>query len=370
VLLLALSFQALGQNTLSITGYTFVSETRYSRNWSYVTYSAVLNNAGTARSAVTANLTINPAVSASVQSVPGQTNLHFSPVPANSKVPSNDTFTFFLDRSVPFDMSTALVWTFTAPVANAGPYQTVPVGTTVTLNGSGSSNPSGIGSLDYSWTFISRPPGTSVVLQGADSVMPTFVVNGPGDYVLALTVTNGAGTDTAMVTVSTSNSPPVANAGPNQTVPLGSTVHLNGGNSSDVDGDPLTFSWMLILVPQGSTATLTGATTVSPTFVADKAGTYVAQLVVNDGKVNSAPATVQITTQNTAPVANAGANQVVTLGATVQLNGSGSTDVDGDPLTFSWSVNTVPSGSTATLSNPTAVNPTFTADKPGTDVVQ
>src|SRR5262249_57158474 len=131
--------------------------------------------------------------------------------------------------------------------------------------------------------------------------------------------------DTAVVTVSTNNSAPVANAGPNQTVGLGSTVTLNGGGSSDVDGDTLTFSWTLISRPAGSTAALTGANTIAPTFVTDKAGTYVAQLIVNDGKVDSAPATVQITTGNTPPVANAGPNQIVNVGSTVPLNGAAST---------------------------------------------
>src|ERR1019366_233452 len=125
-----------------------------------------------------------------------------------------------------------------------------------------------------------------------------------------------------------------------------------------------------ITKPAGSSAGLSSARTPSPTFVADKAGTYVAQLVVNDGIVNSAPATVSITTANTPPVANAGPNQTVNVGTLVQLNGAGSTDVDGNPLTFKWSFNAVPSGSTASLSTLSAVNPTFTSDRAGTYVVQ
>ena len=46
------------------------------------------------------------------------------------------------------------------------------------------------------------------------------------------------------------------------------------------------------------------------------------QLIVNDGKVNSAPDTVTITTTNTLPVANAGPDQTVFVGTTVQLDGS------------------------------------------------
>ena len=114
----------------------------------------------------------------------------------------------------------------------------------------------------------------------------------PGDYVLTLTVSNGGGTDSSSVTVSTINSAPAANAGPNQTVPLGATVTLNGSGSSDVDGDPLTYSWTLISRPAGSSAALLGNATVAPVFVLDKPGAYMAQLVVNDGKADSTPATV------------------------------------------------------------------------------
>ena len=172
---------------LSVTNYQLVSEQRISRNESYLTYRADLVNTGPARSAITA--TVFSAVPA-VQTVPGQTNLHFAPVPANSQVTSNNTFTILVDRTIDFNFS-SLQWSFVAPVANAGPNQTVSVGSTVTLNGSASSNPSGIGNLDYNWTFVARPVGSSVLLFAANSVSPTFVASTAGDYVLRLTVSNG-----------------------------------------------------------------------------------------------------------------------------------------------------------------------------------
>jgi len=92
------------------------------------------------------------------------------------------------------------------------------------------------------------------------------------------------------------NSPPVANAGPDQAVLVGATVFLNGSGSTDVDGDPLTFSWSLISIPPGSSTTLVNPTTVNPTFVVDNPGSYVVQLIVNDGVVDSAPDTVTIST--------------------------------------------------------------------------
>src|SRR5207302_11034782 len=82
---------------------------------------------------------------------------------------------------------------------------------------------------------------------------------------------------------------------PNQSVTVGATVTLNGSASTDPQNLPLTYSWSFTSKPNGSTATLSGATTVSPMFIADLAGTYVVQLIVNNGVLNSDPATVTIT---------------------------------------------------------------------------
>ncbi len=168
----------------------------------------------------------------------------------------------------------------------------------------------------------------------------------------------------------TQNSAPVAEAGQDQSVFAGDTVTLDGSESSDVDGDLLTFSWSFTSVPDESAATLSDPTAVMPTFDVDLPGTYVVQLMVNDGTVNSAPDTVTITTLNSAPVAEAGPDQPVFAGDTVTLDGSGSSDADNDPLTFSWSFISVPDDSAATLSDPTAVMPTFGADVAGMYIVQ
>jgi PKD domain len=366
--------QAHAQDTsnLSLTNYKVVSQQPITSTLSNFTYSVTLVNAGPRSfGSVTGTVSSN---SFNVRTVPGQDQVTFTPVPPNSQVPGGNTFSVLVDQTLPLDIASSVQWTFQTtappPVANPGPNQTAKLGNTVVLNGGASTNPSGAGTLTYSWRFTSRPAGSIATLNFDTIVNPSFVVDVDGTYVIQLTVSNGVASSSANVLVSTTNSPPVAVAGPNQTAAVGSKVVLNGSGSSDIDGDPLTFHWALILVPSGSTAALTGANTVSPTFVVDTAGKYMAQLVVNDGLFNSNPSSVTITTQNTAPVANAGSNQVVVSGSLVHLNGSASTDVDGDPLTYQWTLITLPTGSTAALSNPTVVSPTFTADLTGTYVAQ
>jgi len=259
------------------------------------------------------------------------------------------------------------------PVADAGPDQTVVEGDTVKLDGSASSDMDG-DPLTFLWKLVSVPIGSSAILSDATAVMPTFVADLQGEYVVELIVNDGkddSAPDTVKITTTPGNTRPVANAGPDQRmVAVGMTVKLDGSGSSDVDGDPLSFLWKLVSVPPGSQAVLSDVTSVMPTFVADVQGEYVAELVVNDGKLNSDPDRVTISTENRPPIADAGDDQGINVGEEVFLDGSRSSDPDGDFLTFQWSLVVVPTGSTATISDPNAEKPSFTADLRGSYVAQ
>lgn len=184
-----------------------------------------------------------------------------------------------------------------APVANAGPDQNVHNGILVTLDGSASSDANG-DTLTYQWTLTSRPAGSASTLTSATNVKPTFTPDIAGTYVVSLIVSDGSLNsivDSVTITSSTANSAPVANAGANQNVHTGVSVTLDGRNSSDANGDTLSYKWTLTSRPAGSAAALSSTTQARPTFTADVAGTYVATLIVNDDTVDSTAATVTVT---------------------------------------------------------------------------
>ena len=137
------------------------------------------------------------------------------------------------------------------------------------------------------------------------------------------------------------NSPPVASAGSNQSVTSATLVYLDGSVSSAPNGDPISFSWTLTSKPGTSKAVLSNPGIAKPTFYADVPGSYTATLVVSDGKSNSNASGVVITvTASTAkPTANAGGNQYdAATYQPVTLDGSKSSDPNGLPLTYTWTL--------------------------------
>jgi len=147
------------------------------------------------------------------------------------------------------------------------------------------------------------------------------------------------------------NRRPIADAGDDHDAALvGEAVILDGTGSDDPDGDELTFAWSLD-PPDGSTAALDDATSATPTFVPDRHGTYVARLTVDDGRTQSDEDEVRIVTVNRPPVANAGPDLSVRADDEAVLDGSASSDPDGDELTYSWALVDAPEGSAATIAD-------------------
>jgi len=242
------------------------------------------------------------------------------------------------------------------PVANAGADQTPDEKTLVTLDGSLSLDPNN-DPLTFLWT-----PPVGLVLSSNTVEDPTFTapeVTEDTTYLFTLVVNDGllnSLADTVLITVQQVNNAPIANAGPDQVVKEDSLVTLDGSASSDFEGDQLTWLWTAPTI-----ITLSSNTIEDPTFTAPevtKDTTYLFTLVVNDGLLNSLADTVLITVSqvNKAPIANAGPDQTVKEDSLVTLDGSASSDFEGDPLTWLWSA---PAG--ITISSNRIVNPTFTA---------
>ncbi len=153
---------------------------------------------------------------------------------------------------------------------------------------------------------------------------------------------------------SSSNTPPVANSQSVTTeMDTNLSITLSG---TDIDGDTLTFKDLTIPAHGDLTGT---APNVTYKPDAGYTGSDSFTFKVNDGKVDSAVATVSITVNTPAnldPVADAGPDQNVTVGDTVTFDGSGSTDSDGSIVSWVWDENgtEIGTGETFTKSDFTA----------------
>ena len=196
------------------------------------------------------------------------------------------------------------------------------------LDGSASEDTDGT-IVRYVWTWNGG---------SATGVNPTVEFTTPGVYTIVLTVTdNDGGRDSDRMTVTvleaeTENELPtaVATATPdNGTAPL--TVQLDGSGSTDTDGTIVSYDWSY----NGTTAT--GA---MPEIILTEAGVYPIVLTVtdNDGGMGSDTVIVTVSTpENQAPVAVATAtpdNGIAPL--QVSLDGSGSSDSDGEIVSYVW----------------------------------
>ncbi len=254
------------------------------------------------------------------------------------------------------------------PMADCGEDQTVAVGDRVSLDGTGSSDPEGA-RLSYQWA-LSSVPDESVLgsddLYNSGAPEATVIPDVPGLYLVALVVTDGINwsePDYCSVTATSSNRPPVADAGTGGLLPPCSDdeIILNGYGSWDPEGATIAYLWSLISAPKGSKtsdASFDDRTSPTPHFTWDVSGTYSFQLLVNDGETDSAPDVVTYTIQdrsfNNPPVANAGADQSISNSTdcttssytwtcedcepdSVELDGTASVDPDGDDVHHVWS---------------------------------
>ena len=252
------------------------------------------------------------------------------------------------------------------PVANAGADIVVQGTKTITLDASQSKDPEGE-ALTFKWEQVS---GGSLLLNNSSSAQASVVVPevfAATDYRFRVTVTDPHGLSSSASVLVTAkpvdvqpqpdptpapeNHAPVARLSGPDTVDANTQVTLDASGSTDPDGDALTFTWK---VPSGITATKNGAklTFTAPSNTKEKSYTFT--VTASDGKL-SATATKTVTVkaeavtpqpdptptptptpENHAPVARISGPATLTTGNPGSFDGSGSSDEDGDTLTYTW----------------------------------
>ena len=248
----------------------------------------------------------------------------------------------------------------------------------IVIDGSMSADEDG-DALTYAWTLKTPDGSESELTVSSDGQEADFKPDVGGDYIVSLVVSDGTlESEPATLTIAIegnidpTNRAPVADAGADQSVNLGERVTLDGSGSSDPDeGDTLNYQWRITTDPSGGVDQLIdGDDNVIFSFTPALEGEYEVTLTVTDGDLQVTD-TVLITvtdssTENRAPVANAGLDAMVDTGEDVTLDGSGSSDADGDDLSYLWEVTGKPEDdATYVLSGETTATPTFNAATTG-----
>jgi large repetitive protein len=248
-----------------------------------------------------------------------------------------------------------------APVANAGADRTVGARDTVTLQGFGTDQDGD--AITYAWTQQGTP---AVTLSGANTATPSFTAPSVTattvlHFTLTVTANGKTASDTVDITVQKNNRHPVGHGPASLDANENTSITLDASQSSDPDGDTITYRWVQT---GGPTVKLTGDTTAQLTFTtpevsADTLVTFSLVVTDPDGAESEAVAvSVKVANVNKAPVALARHVAGSTSGETVTLDALGSTDADGEKLTYTWEQT---DGPEVSLSSTTEATVTFEA---------
>ena len=227
-----------------------------------------------------------------------------------------------------------------APIANiAGGSRDVNEHSPVTLDGSGSSDPNG-DTLTYQWSQIGGTPDVGLSSDNDTASFTTPVVKQETPLTFRLIVNDGSedGNMSVVITVNNNESDdPVAIAAGPPEADENSIITLNGSGSSDPNGDTLRYSWV---PPQG--ITLSGADTAAPTFEVPQVVqptdlAFVLTVRDTDGNEDEDTVTVRVRNSvNEPPNASASGPPSAGEGITITLDGSGSSDPNGDAIFYEW----------------------------------
>ena len=230
-----------------------------------------------------------------------------------------------------------------SPLANAGPDQLVKLPlNTLTIAGSGT-DPDGTITA-YAWAKASGP---AVTFAGENTASLELSDLQAGTYRFTLTVTDDKGatdSDEVIVTVTTENVLPVANAGADKSITLPENSVTVNGSGSDADGSIASFAWSQVSGP--ASATITNGSTATVLIEDLVEGTYVFSLEVTDnsGAMASDQVKITVNSANQAPVVTINTNRTITLPANKTSFTANGRDDDGSVVAYEWSQLSGPTG--------------------------
>ncbi len=227
------------------------------------------------------------------------------------------------------------------PICDAGGPYTGTINLPLSFDGTGSSDPDGT-IVSYDWDFGDGSTGSGAT--------PTHTYAATGVFTVTLCVTDDGGEQSCCTTTADiqpePNEPPICDAGGPYSGLVGQPVSFDGTGSSDPDGTIVSYEWDF-----GDGSTGSGAT---PTHTYAAAGTYTVTLCVtdDDNARSCCTTTATIEAENLPPVCDAGGPYSGDAGASIQFDGSGSSDPDGTIVSYAWDFG---DGGTGTGATPTHV---------------
>ena len=287
---------------------------------------------------------------------------------------------------------TVTVQTEFKPVPTEEPPRSITVGATIVVDASGSMGSDGR-LADLRFELVGKPAGSAAVM-APDNRRIFLGTDLAGTYKVKVTGTDSRGASfvTTHVFVADNRAPvPVlvnsilVSEQFTTPVTLNGTVgymaQLDSSNSTDPDNNMVSRTWNMTSRPAGSATVLSSTSGASINLLPDTLGDYVIYLAITDALGARSSKVITVHVGNRRPVAEINTNatpqalpqapvQNLARNTQLTLRGGNSVDADGDALTYLWTIDSRPAGSSAALSSSSAVNPSLTVDRDGTFLIR
>jgi len=171
------------------------------------------------------------------------------------------------------------------PIAKINSYKKGLINRSLKLDATESFDPEGDAIGSYHWSVTESPENSSAVITHPDDSIIYFTPDLAGTYTISLVVSVGLSQSVAasvQLDIRATNNTPLAVAGRDTTYATKKYFRFNGSNSYDLDGDHLSYKWLLESAPNGSQANIISSDNIEAQCKFDKEGTYVVSLTAYD----------------------------------------------------------------------------------------